>query len=254
MRFVLALIYRNFVAARSSARLTLIRVVFQPTIYLFVFGHVVGRMISGAGQQGAYAEIMAPGIIAMTTVSAPFVTIGGQVLSGYFSRTLEEWLLAPVTLRTVLLAMVTAGVCSGVVNSLVVATLVWLILGLTPANPAYVLLAVMAGALLFSLVTLVVLLLPQRPDRGQEVFSFLMMPMTFFGCTFYSYSMLEPPFSYLALLLPTTYISEGLRAAYVPDQPHMDADAILAGLFLAAAVLIPVTDRVFRRRLGHFSW
>lgn len=253
MRFALVLLMRNLTAARSAARLTLIRVVLQPSIYLFVFGHVVSRMISTSGG-GNYAEVMAPGIIAMTTVSAPFVTIGGQVLSGYYSRTLEEWLLAPVSLRTVFLALLFTGISSGVVNSLVVMVLIWLILGLAPTDPLYVALATVAGALLFSLLTLIVLLVPQRPDRGQEVFSFLMMPMTFFGCTFYSYTMLEPPFNHFALLLPTTYLSEGLRAAYAPAQHHLSASAILAGLVLAIVVLMPVADWVFRRRLGHYTW
>ena len=253
MRFVLALLYRNLVVGRASAQLTLIRVVFQPATYLFVFGHVVGRVIPLAGQNG-YGAVIAPGIIAMATVGAPFVSIGGQVLSGYFFRTLEEWLLAPVSLRTLLVAMLLGGVCSGVINSLVVVILAWLILDLTPSDPAFLLLAVVAGAFLFSLVSLVVLLLPQRPDRGREGFSFLMMLMTFFGCTFYSYAMLEPPFSYFALLLPTTYISEGLRAAYAPGQPHLNADAALAGLILIAIVLLPYADWVFRRRLGNFSW
>lgn len=253
MRFALVLLMRNLTAARSSARLTLIRVVLQPSIYLFVFGHVVSRMMSTVGG-GTYAEVMAPGIIAMTTVSAPFVTIGGQIISGYYSRTLEEWLLAPVSLRVVLMAMLIAGISTGLINSLVVMVLIWLILGLVPSDPLYVALAAVAGALLFSLITLIVLLLPQRPDRGQEVFSFLMMPMTFFGCTFYSYSMLEPPFSHLALLLPTTYLSEGFRAAYAPGHHHLSAGAILTGLILAIVVLMPIADWAFRRRLGHYTW
>lgn len=76
MRFVLALLYRNLVVGRASVQLTLIRVVFQPAIYLFVFGHVVGRVIPVSGQNG-YGAVIAPGIIAMATVGAPFVTIGG---------------------------------------------------------------------------------------------------------------------------------------------------------------------------------
>ncbi|NTV11826.1 MAG: ABC transporter permease, partial [Zoogloea sp.] len=226
LNFLWALLQRNLSAGRASARLTLVRMVLQPAIYLFVFGHVVGRMLPTG--QGGYGTVMAPGMIAIAAVNAPFVTIGGHVLSGYFFRTLEGWLLAPVSLRTVMLAMVAGGLCSGVANGLVVATLAWLILGLVPTSPAYLLLVVAAGSLLFSLFTLLVLLLPARPDKGQEVFSFLMMPVTFFGCTFYSWDMLEPPFRALALLLPTTYIAEGLRAAYAPDAPHLDAAAVLA--------------------------
>lgn len=253
MRFVLAIIYRNLVVSRRSALRTLMRVILQPAIYLFVFGFVVGSMIPAAGNHG-YAGVMAPGIVAMATIGAPFTTIGNHVLSGFYFRTLEEWLLAPASLRTVMAAMVVSGMCSGVGSSVVVVALAWLILGLVPQSLASVLLVVSLGSLLFSLLALIVLLLPERPDRGQEILSFLMMPMTFFGCTFYSYAMLEPPFSYLALLLPTTYISEGLRATYAPETSHMDPGFVLAGLALVLIVLLPLADWSFRRRLGHFLW
>lgn len=252
MRFVLTLLHRNLIIAGSDAKLIFIRTVIQPAVYLFVFGHVVGKLMPNG--QGDYGSVVAPGIVAITVVTAPFITIGGYVLTGYFFRTLEEWLLAPVSLRTVFVAMVVGGLCSSLVNSLLVAGLVWLILGLAPQNVAYLLLVIGSGGLLFSLLILIVLLFPERPDKGQEVFSLLMMLMTFFGCTFYSYDMLDAPFRWIALLLPTTYISEGLRAAYMPGAPHLDLSSLTIGMVSAVLVLFPLADFTFRRRLGHFAW
>ncbi|MEW6291741.1 MAG: ABC transporter permease [Pseudomonadota bacterium] len=252
MHFALTLLHRNLIIARADARLILIRALIQPAVYLFVFGHVVGRMVST--DAGGYGSVVAPGIIAIAVVTAPFITIGGSVLAGYFYRTLEEWLLAPVSLRTVFIAMVASGLCSSLANSLLVAGLVWLILGLAPQDLACFLLVIISGGLLFSLLILIVLLVPERPDKGQEVFSLLMMLMTFFGCTFYSYDMLEPPFRWIALLLPTTYISEGLRAAYMPGAPHLDVLSLVTGMTSATLALFLLADFVFRRRLGHFAW
>ncbi|MDD5329384.1 MAG: ABC transporter permease [Sulfuricella sp.] len=252
VKFMLALLRRAATADIAAARLTAVRMLVQPAVYLFVFGHVVGGMLPA--QNGGYAGIMAPGIVAISLITGPFVTVGGGVISGYYFRTMEEWLLAPVSLRAILAALVFGGLCYGLIGGAVVAALVWAILGLAPQNAGYMALTATVGALLFSLFTLVVLLVPETPDKGQEVFSFLMMPMTFFGCTFYSYDMLGAPFSYLALMLPTTYIAEGLRAAYRPDSPHMEAGMVLAGLSLAAAVLVPLADWAFRRRFRDFTW
>lgn len=251
MSFLLAQLRRNLAADVAAAKLTAVRMVVQPAIYLFVFGHVVGGMLP---LPGGYAAIMAPGMVAIATVTGPFVTIGGSMISGYYFRTLEAWLLAPVSLGALMTAMVLGGLVNGLAGAGIVSALAWLILGLAPQAPTVLLLTTAAGALLFSLFTLVVLLVPETPDKGQEVFSFLMMPMTFFGCTFYSYDMLDAPFSWLALLLPTTYIAEGLRAAYSPAAPHMDSTAVLAGLALAATILFPLAGWAFRRRLGHFTW
>lgn len=113
------------------------------------------------------------------------------------------------------------------------------ILGISPKTFIGHFLLITSGSLFFSLLAITLFFLPERPDKGQEVFSFLLVPMTFFGCTRYSYAMLRPPFNYIALMLPTTYISEGLRAAYNPDLPHIDTGLTLMGLFSGVAVLNP---------------
>lgn len=252
MNFIISLFLRNLVADAKSIKLTAIRLVLQPAVYLFVFGYVVGGMLPAQG--GSYAEIMAPGIIAISIMTGPFVTVAGSILSGYYFRTMEAWLLAPVTLRTLMLAKVLGGLFYGLASGTIVALLIWLILGIAPQSLAIPYFMGAAGALFFSLLSIVILLFPETPDKGQELFSFLLMPMTFFGCTFYSYSMLKPPFSYIALLLPTTYISEGLRAAYNPSIPHMDITYVAMGLLLTAVALFPLADWVFRRRLRDFLW
>jgi phosphoglycerol transferase MdoB-like AlkP superfamily enzyme len=163
-------------------------------------------------------------------------------------------LLAPVTLYQLLLAKLASGVFYGTLSAAVVALLLWLILGVGPAAPLPALMLVIAGSTLFTLLSLLVLLLPKSPDKGQELFSFLLMPMTFFGCTFYSHAMLESPFSQLALLLPTTYIAEGLRGSYAPALPHLSLEAIGTGLAFVLVLLLPLTVWSFRRRLGDFLW
>ncbi len=252
MKFVFVMLLRDLTADAKAIKLAAVRLVLQPAIYLFVFGYVVGGMLPTEG--GRYSEIIAPGIIAITVMTGPFVTVGGSILSGYYFRTMEAWLLAPVTLRTLMLAKVLSGLFYGLVSGTIVGLLIWLILGLAPQSLLMPYLLGAAGALFFSFLSIVILLFPETPDKGQELFSFLLMPMTFFGCTFYSYSMLEPPFSYIALLLPTTYISEGLRAVYNPALPHMDSTFIVLGLLLAVAALYPLAGWVFRRRFRDFTW
>ncbi|RCX26330.1 ABC transporter permease [Thioalbus denitrificans] len=253
MHFTLALLHRHLLADLGSLRLTLARLVVQPAVYLYVFGYVVGGMLAGGNGPG-YAAVMGPGIVAIAIMTAPFGAVGGTLVSGYYFRTLEGWLLAPVSLRQLLVAKVVSGVLYGTLSATIVALLVWAILGLRPEGLLLPLALAVGGSAFFSLLSLVVLLLPATPDRGQELFSFLLMPMTFFGCTFYSHAMLGPPFSQLALLLPTTYLAEGLRGAYDPSQPHLATGAILLGLAAAVVLLAPLAAWSFRRRLGDYLW
>jgi ABC-2 type transport system permease protein len=253
MNFVLAMLARNFAVERRSLRTGFLRMVLQPAVYIFVFGYVVGRMLPG-GSTGSYAQVMAPGVLAITLMSTPQLVVGSSILSGFYFRTMESWLLAPVTLRAILAALVVCGTLYGSVNGLVVVALIWAILGIVPEHPCLLAYFILAGSLFFSLLAVSVLLLPSTPRQGQEVFSFLMMPMTFFGCTFYSFSMLQPPFSWLALCLPTTYLSEGLRAAYLPVMEGLPSGMIAVGILLITLALLPLADWVLARRLRNFTW
>lgn len=130
----------------------------------------------------------------------------------------------------------------------------FLLFGLVPQSPGLLLAVVSGGGLLFSLLVMVVLLVPERPEKGQELFALLMMVMTFLGCTFYSLEMLDEPLRSLALLLPTTYVSEGLRAAYLPAGAHLATRPLFLGLALVTLALYPAAAWAFRRRLSHFTW
>ena len=69
MNFVLAMLARNFAVERRSLRTGFLRMVLQPAVYIFVFGYVVGRMLPG-GSTGNYAQVMAPGVLAITLISS----------------------------------------------------------------------------------------------------------------------------------------------------------------------------------------
>lgn len=253
MSFIWAMVVRNLKVEWSSPRAAFLRMVLQPATYLFVFGHVLGRMLR-TESGGDYAAVMAPGVMAISVMSAPYMVVGSTVLTGFYFRTMEAWLLAPTRTRELLIALTLSGAVYGTVSTAVVGLLVWLILGIAPRSFGFPLFLCAAGSLFFSLLSVVVLLAPATPKRGQDVMSLATMPMTYFGCTFYSLAMLARPFDILALLLPTTYLSEGLRAAYLPEGGALPGHWVLAGVLGATAVLIPIADRVAAHRLRNFTW
>lgn len=253
MRFVWAMLARNFAVECQSLRVSFTRMVLQPAIYLFVFGYVVGRMLP-AGDTGNYAAVMAPGVVAIALMSAPFQVVGSSILTGFYFRTLEAWLLAPVGVRTLLLAMLASGTLYGMASAAVVVALIWAILGIVPENWLLTAYFCLFGSLFYALLAVTALLVPATPKQGQDFFSFLMMPMTFFGCTFYSFAMLQPPFDTVALMLPTTYLSEGLRAAYSAGGSSLPPGGVAAGLAATTLLLVPLADWAMARRLRNFTW
>jgi ABC-2 type transport system permease protein len=74
------------------------------------------------------------------------------------------------------------------------------------------------------------------------MFSMVLAPMIFFGCTYYPWQALAafPILKRVVLINPLVYASEGFRSALVPQFSHLPQTAILAGLvaFNAAFLLI----------------
>lgn len=228
------------------------RLLFQPLVYLLVFGGVLGgtKVIGG----GDYAQVVAPGIVAIVVMNSAMAVVGGMFVTGYYFHAMEAWLLGPITLRGFLAALVTGAAIMAALAGVAALALIRLVLGLSPAEPLLALAAVVFGGVAFSLLFAIAFALPRTPDKAQGVLAFIMMPMMFFGCTFYGWDSLAWPWNALALLMPTTYLSEALRATYGSSAllhagpwPAIAGPVVLVGM-------AALSDLVFKRRFRDFPW
>jgi len=82
------------------------------------------------------------------------------------------------------------------------------------------------------------------------MFSMVMTPMIFFGCTYYPWSALKtfPILQKIVLVNPLVYASEGLRATLVPQFPHLSITAVLIALFFFDVLLLLVGLRQFEKK------
>jgi len=82
------------------------------------------------------------------------------------------------------------------------------------------------------------------------MFGMVITPMIFFGCTYYPWSALNtfPVLQRAVLVNPLVYASEGLRAALVPQFPHLSTPAILAALFFFDVLLLVLGLRQFQSK------
>jgi ABC-2 type transport system permease protein len=80
------------------------------------------------------------------------------------------------------------------------------------------------------------------------MFSMVLTPMIFFGCTYFPWSALAhfPILQKVVLINPLVYASEGLRGTLVPQFPHLPVPVVLIGLTLFDALLLVVGLRKFR--------
>jgi energy-coupling factor transporter ATP-binding protein EcfA2 len=159
------------------------------------------------------------------TEGAAMAVVGGMFVTGYYFHAMEAWLLGPITLRGFLGAPVAGATAMSMLAGATALILIRLVLGLSPAEPALAL-----------------------------ALAFVMMPMMFFGCTFYGWDSLAWPWNALALLMPTTYLSEALRATYGSSASLHAGPWLLAGAIAILGGLAALSDIVFRRRFRDFPW
>jgi ABC-2 type transport system permease protein len=82
------------------------------------------------------------------------------------------------------------------------------------------------------------------------MFSMVLTPMIFFGCTYYPWSALAnfPILQKIVLINPLVYASEGLRGSLVPQFPHLPIVAAVLGLLIFDSLFLVLGLRQFRHK------
>jgi ABC-2 type transport system permease protein len=246
-----ALLARDAHVARRNLVPLLLQTFLQPLLFVFIFGRV---MVGNGFLPVAYKSLLLPGIMAMSMVFTGVWAVAMPLIAEFqFTREIEDRLLAPIDISWVAIEKVLAGLIQTVVAGLTVIPLAWLIL--RPGLEIHV-----TNPLLFVVITLLVagfsacggLALGCSVDQQHigVMFSMVMTPMIFFGCTYYPWSSLEkfPILQKIVLINPLAYASEGLRATLVPQFPHLSLTFILVALTVFDVLLLIVGLRQFRKK------
>jgi ABC-2 type transport system permease protein len=229
----LALLGRDAHVARRNFVPLLLQTFLQPMMFVFIFGRV---MVSSGYMPAAYKSLLLPGIMAISMVFTGVWAVAMPLIAEFqFTREIEDRLLAPIEISWLAIEKVIFGTMQAVIAGLVVIPAAWLLLrpgvGLNLSSP-----------LTFACVTLLVALFSSCGGLALGcsvsqthiglMFSMVLTPMIFFGCTYYPWSALAhfPILQKIVLINPLVYASEGLRGTLVPQFPHLPLPAVLVVL------------------------
>jgi len=246
-----AMLTRDAQVARRNVIVLLLQTFLQPLMFVFIFGRV---MVRSGYMPPAYKSLLLPGIMAISMVFTGVWAVAMPLIAEFqFTREIEDRLLAPMEISWVAVEKVFAGALQALLSGLVVIPAAWLILrpGVdlnlrTPLSFAGVTLLVA----LFSACGGLALGCSVNQTHIGLMFSMVLTPMIFFGCTYYPWSALKsfPILQKVVLVNPLVYASEGLRATLVPQFPHLSLVAVLVGLAVFDVLLLAAGLRQFRRK------
>ena len=246
----LALLSRDARVARRNFVPLLLQTFLQPMMFVFIFGRV---MVRSGYMPASYKSLLLPGIMAISMIFTGVWAVAMPLIGEFqFTHEIEDRLLAPIENSWLAIEKVLFGAAQAVVAGLAVIPAAWLLLRPVELN--------LLSPLTFAGVTLLVALLSASGGLALGcsisqtqiglMFSMVLTPMIFFGCTYYPWSALGsfPILQKVVLVNPLVYASEGLRGTLVPQFPHLPVVAVVIALMVFDAFFLMFGLRQFRKK------
>ena len=246
LRGALALMERDLMLLRRGVPALLLRSVFQPLLFVFVFTYVyprIGNSLSGASAQVRVSTIVLPGLTGFSLMFCGVYAVGMPLAVDLgLTRDVDDRALAPIRTVMIPLTRLMSGTAQAVGAALLVPLMIHFIAVQSPDtagwSPGLFSVALLAGGLcMASMGLLIAGLVPT--DALPAVLTVLPMPVTFLGAGYYSWASLSalPVVKILILVNPMTWVCEALRGAVTPDVPHMAPALAIAGTVVWAAFM-----------------
>ena len=252
-----ATLMRDLVVTRREMAQFLLQALVQPMFFLFVFCKILPGIGLAAGN---FSALLLPGIVGLTELMAAIQGVAlPLVLDLGYAREIDDRLLAPLPIWMVAAEKVLFAALRGMVAGSVIFPAAWWILGSGYAVRGdrlgalilMIVLAAFAGSAIGLLIGTLV-----KPEFISLMFSLILTPLLFTGCTYYPWAALSKIrwFQVLTLFNPLTYAAEGLRYAMVPPMqgrsiPTLPLPWVLLALVLTIFGGFALGTRTFRSRV-----
>lgn len=182
----------------------------SPVLYLIAFGWGLGGGMHVGG--GNYIDFVIPGIVALTTMTVSFSTIGNSInISRLYEKTFEEFMVAPLNMWVYATGKIIAGALRGLYSG-------WLIILLAFVFKTeiyvhtYFILIMSLNCLTFSAIGFTAGILIKSHADMAKFSNFIITPMAFLCGTFFPLAKMSFVLKNLIWLLPLTQTSLGLRS------------------------------------------
>jgi ABC-2 type transport system permease protein len=252
-----AVLLRDLTVLRKNLKEFLPRTILQPLLLVFVFTYVFPKIGQGVGGGGAassvFSSVLVAGVVATAIIFQGIQAVALPLVQEFgYTREIEDRVLAPMPVSLVAFEKIVAGA----LQCLFAGLIVFPIATIVPATPVHLqlhwpllltlvpLVCVMSGALGLMMGTTF------EPRTVPMLFGVILIPITFLGCTYYSWMALEP-IKWLqvgVLINPLVYMTEGFRASLTPV-PHMSLYAVYGVLSVFTALFTYLGIRGFAKRV-----
>lgn len=206
----LAVLWREYIFFKRRFWLITSSSMVAPLLYLITFGLGLGKSVNLHGVD--YINFLVPGIVAISTMNASFGAIATPLsIARLYDKTLEEYIVAPITNLAFALGKVTAGALRGLYAAGIILVISYFFGVRLNISLMFLTLLVLNCLVFASLGFLMALKVKSHPDMARFN-NFIITPMIFICGTFFSIDNVPPLLKQIISILPLTPASQGLRA------------------------------------------
>lgn len=228
------LIRREVSRARRVIGQAIIAPLITATLYIFVFGFVVGskiQLIEGI----TYISFVFPGIFAMNLIMAVFSATSFSMYFMKFQKTIEDVLTLPLSYAEIVLSLIISGIVRAFAITLAL-SFVAVMFGVNSImHPFYLLFFVLLISLFFGFLGIIAGIWADNSfEKFGLVTNFILTPLTFLGGAFYSASMLPEKIRFIVHANPVFYAVDSLRFSLTGyhESSLLMSTGVLGGLAL----------------------
>jgi len=200
-----------------------------PIIYLLTFGLGVGRNVQMQGTD--YLSYLIPGLVAMSSMNNSYTWVANALnLNRLYFKTFQVLVQAPIRPSAIMIGEVLAGMVKGLFASGLI-----LIVGLITARdlsitPLFVL-TLLLNCFLFANLGVITGMIAKSHEDTATYNNFFILPMAFFGGTFFPVDRIPEPLRGVIWVFPLTHTNVAIR------QSSIDVSGLVSlGILLLYAI------------------
>ena len=244
---ILTVFWRDWIVLKRRLTKFILSRMVAPILYLTAFGWGLGRSITV--ESGTYLDFLVPGILALNSMNIAFNSITPVHAERIYHKSLEEYILAPISPIAFVIGKIAAAVLRSLISSTLILALA-LIFGASLHSLMYFPTAAMfltvliLNSIVFAEIGFFAAMTIKTYEEMAQVNTYILLPMSFLCGTFFSTATLPTAVRTLIELLPLTHTSQLLRCLNCGAEPAIGSIAVLIAY---SAVMFAAALRSFVR-------
>lgn len=205
-----------------------------PILYLTAFGLGLGRSVNL--NSGSYLDFIVPGIIALNSMNISFHSIIPVHAERIYHKSLEEYLLSPISSEAFLIGKILSAVLRAIISSAIIIFLAKIFGAKFFLSPSFLIVLIL-NSIIFAEVGFWAAMKLSTYEEMAQVNTYVLLPMSFLCGTFFSTAVLPDAIKFFINCLPLTHTSSLMRAILSGEEIFLSSAVILilyslAGFFL----------------------